>query len=493
MSYEIKRKDEMKEYGKIIIAAGIGSLMSIGVMQFSMKSNENSMKVVEQAPSKLPVKTVNYTPIKEASFVDASEKSTKAVVHIKSKQRGYARQRYVPGTNPFLDFFGRQPQSRNSNPNSEELIETSSGSGVIISDDGYIVTNNHVIDGADELEITLHDNRTFVAEIIGVDPTTDLALVKIPEKDLEFLEFSNSDNVKVGEWVLAVGNPFKLNSTVTSGIVSAKARNINILKNQNAIESFIQTDAAVNPGNSGGALVNTAGELIGVNTAIASNTGSYTGYSFAVPSNIVSKVVGDLLDYGLVQRAYIGVSIRDVNAQLKEQAELSVTEGVYIADIVENGSAKEAGVEIGDVIVEIDDSPIKNTAQLMEKVGSKRPGDKIRMVVDRQGDLNEIDIVLKNKHGESKVINKSDLELESFLGATLEEVDNGIKISELQSGILSKHTNIREGFIIQSVDHKPVKSVKELEKYIKNKEGGVLIAGKYPNRPSTYYYGLGLD
>ncbi len=483
----------MKEYGKIILAAGIGSLISIGYMNISDKSNIEQSILATKTEKEFPVKTVNYTPIKEGSFVQASEKSTKAVVHIKSKQRGYARNRYTPGANPFLDFFGRQPQQRNPNQNAEQLVETSSGSGVIISNDGYIVTNNHVIDGADELEITLHDNRSFVAEIIGVDPTTDLALVKIPEKDLEYLEFSNSDDIKVGEWVLAVGNPFKLNSTVTSGIVSAKARNINILKNQNAIESFIQTDAAVNPGNSGGALVNTAGELIGVNTAIASNTGSYTGYSFAVPSNIVSKVVGDLLDYGLVQRAYIGVSIRDVNAQLKEQAELNVTEGVYIADLVENGSAKEAGVEIGDVIIEIDEVPIKNTAQLMEKVGSKRPGDKIHIVVDRLGDINELEIVLKNKNGDNKVINKEDLELESFLGAKLEEVEGGIKVSDLQSGILSKHTNIREGFIIHSVDHKPVSSVKEFEKYIKNKEGGVLIAGKYPNGRSTYYYGLGLE
>ena len=483
----------MKEYGKIILAAGIGSLVSIGFIQFKDKQERSKADIQTNTVASLPVKTVNYTPLKEGSFIHASEKSTKAVVHIKSKQKGYARSRYTPGTNPFLDFFGRQPQFRNSIPNNDELVETSSGSGVIISDDGYIVTNNHVIDGADELEITLHDNRTFIAEIVGVDPTTDLALVKIPEKDLEYLEFSNSDQVKVGEWVLAVGNPFKLNSTVTSGIVSAKARNINILKNQNAIESFIQTDAAVNPGNSGGALVNTAGELIGVNTAIASNTGSYTGYSFAVPSNIVSKVVGDLLDYGLVQRAYIGVSIRDVDANLKTEAGLEVTEGVYVANLVDNGAAKQAGVEVGDVIVEIDQAPIKNTAQLMEKVGSKRPGDKINLIVDRQGERNILEIVLKNKNGESKVINKEDLELESFLGATLEEVEGGIKVSDLQSGILSKHTNIREGFVIQSVDHQPVKSVKEFEKYIKNKEDGVLIAGKYPGSRSTYYYGLGLE
>ncbi len=483
----------MKEYGKIILAAGIGSLIGIGYMNMSKDHNPTQAISTASQTASIPVKTVNYTPIKEGSFIEASEKSTKAVVHIKSKQKGYNRSRYTPGSNPFLDFFGQQPQSKNRNNNADKLIETSSGSGVIISDDGYIVTNNHVIDGADELEITLHDNRTFVAEIIGVDPTTDLALVKIPEKELEYLEFSNSDEIKVGEWVLAVGNPFKLNSTVTSGIVSAKARNINILKNQNAIESFIQTDAAVNPGNSGGALVNTTGELIGVNTAIASNTGSYTGYSFAIPSNIVSKVVNDLLDYGLVQRAYIGVSIRDVNAQLKEQATLDVTEGVYIADLVENGSAKEAGVEIGDVIIEIDQSSIKNTAQLMEKIGSKRPGDKVQLTVNRQGELSTIEIVLKNKNGENKVINKEDLELESFLGANLEAVEGGIKVSELKSGILSKHTNIREGFIIQSIDHKPVSSVKELESYIKNKKDGVLIAGKYPNRRSTYYYGLGLE
>ncbi|MGB1296346.1 MAG: trypsin-like peptidase domain-containing protein [Flavobacteriales bacterium] len=482
----------MKEYGKIILAAGIGSIVSLGFMEFqNNKRDQEIQKIEPQVVSKnhMPVQQVGYSPLSEGSFINASEKSTKSVVHIKTKQRG--RTQYYQN-DPFAEIFGYRRQ-RMPQQGQNKLRETSSGSGVIISKDGYIVTNNHVIDGADELEITLHDNRTFVAEVIGVDPTTDLALVKIPENGLDYLEFSNSDDVQVGEWVLAVGNPFKLNSTVTSGIVSAKARNINILKNQNAIESFIQTDAAVNPGNSGGALVNTKGELIGVNTAIASNTGSYTGYSFAIPANIVSKVVSDLLDFGLVQRAYIGVSIRDVDSKLKIEENLDLNEGVYIAGLVDNGAALEAGIEKGDIIIGVDGSTIKSTAQLMEKIGSKRPGDQVSVEINRNGEVSTKIMTLKNKNGEHKVIAKKDLALESLLGATLQEVEEGIEITELQNGLLSKNTNIREGFVILSVDHKPVSSVKALENYLKKKEGGVLIAGRYKNSQSIYYYGLGLE
>ena len=344
-----------------------------------------------------------------------------------------------------------------------------SDSGVIINESGYIVTNNQVVANADDIEVGLHDNRTYKASVIGTDPATDLALIQIKETDLPTLPFVNSDDVRIGEWVLAVGNPFNLNSTVTAGIVSATARNINILRDQYAIESFIQTDAAINPGNSGGALVNLEGGLIGINTAIASPTGAYAGYGFAVPSNIVSKVVEDLLKYGSVQRGYLGVMIRGVNSTLAEEEDLEVITGIYVDSLLENSAAREAGIQEGDVIVSINGSTVNTAPKLQELIARKRPGDEIEVKVNRNGTEKTFTVTLNNREGNTEIVAQEKNETLNMLGAdfeTLDEetaqklnIDGGVKVSRLYPGKLRKDTDMQEGFIITKVDGKPVKNV----------------------------------
>ncbi|HEY6159927.1 MAG TPA: trypsin-like peptidase domain-containing protein, partial [Bacteroidia bacterium] len=380
------------------------------------------------------------------------------------------------------------------------------GSGVIISGDGYIVTNNHVIDKGDKVEVTLNDKRTYTADVIGKDPSTDLALLKIKEQNLPYLVYGNSDDVKVGEWVLAVGNPFNLTSTVTAGIVSAKGRNINILDNGHSanspapIESFIQTDAAVNPGNSGGALVNSAGQLVGINSAIASNTGSYTGYSFAVPVNIVKKVVNDLLEFGTVQRAFMGVSIRDIDSKFAGEKNITDLAGVYVNGVTGGGAAEEAGIKEGDIITKISGINVVNTSSLLEQIGKFRPGDKVNVTVNRNGKDVDIPVVFKNKDGNTSLVQKQEVENVSALGATFEAVSpdemkqlgisNGIKVTSLDGGKL-RSAGIKEGFIITSIDKKKVSSPQDIDTALANKKGGVLIEGVYPNGMRAYYaFGL---
>ena len=309
--------------------------------------------------------------IAPVDFTQAAERSVEAVVHVKTK---YYRQQYV---DPFYHFFFGRPQQ------SQQPSAMASGSGVILSNDGYIVTNNHVIESANEIEVVLNDKRTFAAQLIGTDPNTDLALLKIEATDLPTIEIGNSDDLRVGEWVLAVGNPFNLTSTVTAGIVSAKARSINILNSDMKIESFIQTDAAVNPGNSGGALVNTRGQLVGINTAIASQTGSYAGYAFAIPTAIMQKVVADLRQYGTVQRALLGIRMLDITQQVKDQLSLESMEGVYVGEVISGSAADKAGMKAGDVIVQVDGRPINASSQLQEQIGRKNPGDQIIILVRR--------------------------------------------------------------------------------------------------------------
>ena len=309
--------------------------------------------------------------IAPVDFTQAAERSVEAVVHVKTK---YYRQQYV---DPFYHFFFGRPQQ------SQQPSAMASGSGVILSNDGYIVTNNHVIESANEIEVVLNDKRTFAAQLIGTDPNTDLALLKIEATNLPTIEIGNSDDLRVGEWVLAVGNPFNLTSTVTAGIVSAKARSINILNSDMKIESFIQTDAAVNPGNSGGALVNTRGQLVGINTAIASQTGSYAGYAFAIPTAIMQKVVADLRQYGTVQRALLGIRMLDITQQVKDQLSLESMEGVYVGEVISGSAADKAGMKAGDVIVQVDGRPINASSQLQEQIGRKNPGDQIIILVRR--------------------------------------------------------------------------------------------------------------
>ena len=372
----------------------------------------------------------------------------------------------------------------------------------MITDDGYIVTNNHVIANASDIEVTLHDNRTYKAKVIGTDPSTDLALIQIKEKGLPFLPFGNSDEVKVGEWVLAVGNPFNLNSTVTAGIVSAKGRNINILPNQSAIESFIQTDAAINPGNSGGALVDMNGGLIGVNTAIASPTGAYAGYGFAVPAQMVEKVVSDLKKYGMVQRGYLGIMIRDVDGNLAREKDLAITAGVYVDSLLENSAAKAAGLEKGDVILAVDGKEVKKAPELQELVARHRPGDKVSLKVDRSGQEKVYIVTLNNREGKTELLDKDSPTVLTVLGAELEDLDQrtakkldiegGVRVNKLYPGKLRQQTQMKEGFIITKVNQQTIRSVDQLIEMLQNYEGGVMVEGVYEDIPGTYYYAFGL-
>jgi serine protease Do len=483
----------MKKILSTLLIAAIGGTSAIYIQQKFFKEGSFSSTTV----ASMPVRFVSSgsVPMNAPDFTQAAEASVNAVVHIKTRvEEKYDQLNY----DPFHQFFYGQPQQR---------IQQGSGSGVIIDKNGYIVTNNHVIDGASEIQVVLNDKRTYSAELVGADPQTDLALLKIKEKDLPIMPYGNSDNVKVGEWCLAVGNPFNLNSTVTAGIISAKGRNINILENDPSrgmfpIESFIQTDAAVNPGNSGGALVSTTGELIGINSAIASQNGAYIGYSFAIPVNIVKKVVADLAELGVVQRAFIGVSIHDIDSKFAEEKGLKNLNGVYVSGLSENGSAEQAGVEIGDVITKVEEIDVKNVAELQEQVGKYRPGDKIKVSLVRSGKEMNLPVVLKNKEGNVGIVKKEKpAEKPIFtLGAAFEQVtkeemtrlkiSNGVRISKLQNGKMAA-AGIREGFIVTSIDKKKVNNIDDVESALKNKQGGVLIEGIYPNGMRAYY-GFGL-
>ncbi|WNB17874.1 Do family serine endopeptidase [Marivirga arenosa] len=425
------------------------------------------------------------------NFIHAAEEVTKGVVHIKAEvERDMPRSR-SPFEELFRDYYG----DRGQQPRKGQ----SSGSGVIISPDGYIVTNNHVVDNATELEVVLHDNRSYTAQVIGTDPNTDIALIKIDEEDLNFVEFGNSDNTKVGEWVLAVGNPFNLTSTVTAGIVSAKARNINILNRQNryGIESFIQTDAAVNPGNSGGALVNLSGKLIGVNTAIATPTGSFAGYSFAVPSILVQKVVNDLKEYGVVQRAVLGVSILDLNDPRLENKDFPTNSGVFVAAINPGSAAEEAGMEDEDIIIKINDKEVTNVAELQEQIARYSPGEKVKVTYLRDGNDQTANVELKNLMNSTEVVKASTAKMlggATFEDLTAEEMERldikgGAKVVEVKEGKW-KDIGIEEGFIITAVDKGAVANTEDLIETLQGKQGGVLIEGIYPDGTKAYY-GMG--
>ena len=484
----------MKRFATFFMAAILGSLCTIGAVEY-FKKDEVALSYMAETP----VQKVSYTHDETGrevplDFTAIAEKATPAVVYIKSTRSNSSRNNEIP--EELRQFFGYRGQSGPS---------VSSGSGVIISEGGYIVTNNHVVEDADAVEVTLNDNRTFSAEIIGTDPDTDLALIKINAAGLKYMSFVNSDHSRVGEWVVAVGNPFNLTSTVTAGIISAKSRNINIINRQTeegnvGIESFIQTDAAINPGNSGGALVDMSGGLLGFNTAIAINTGSYNGYGFAVPSNIVSKVVEDLIKFGAVQRGWLGVSITSVNSDLVKEHALEVNEGAYVSTFAEKSSAKAAGVKEGDVIVKINDAPIRSSSALIETVGSHRPGDKLNITVNRAGKEITIPVVLKNREGNEETIKREEKTGYASLGVTLEEVNakelkalnlsNGVKIKSLENGKLARFTDVREGFIVTKVNDKPVKSIKEFNEALKSKNAGdlVILTGTYADLPREFNY-----
>jgi Do/DeqQ family serine protease len=418
------------------------------------------------------------TPV---DFIQASENTINSVVHVTTKVVQTSFQRDI-----FQEFFygpgagGREFKQYGSG----------SGSGVIVSSEGYIVTNNHVIENASEIEVILNDNSKYSAKVIGTDPSTDIAILKIEGSGFQPIPLGNSDDLKVGEWVLAVGNPFNLTSTVTAGIVSAKARNINLLSDRSKqdvlpIESFIQTDAAVNPGNSGGALVNTKGELVGINTAIASQTGSYSGYSFAVPVNLVEKVMRDLIDYGIVQRGYLGVQINDITQEIKTKNNLPSTKGVFVAKVIEDGSADKAGIKDGDVILKIGTKEVNSVASLQEEIGKRRPGDKVSVTVRTKKGEEEIkELILRNKEGETKLISKEEISKNASLGATFVEltekekkelnISYGVKIKSIQPGKL-KSIGLVEGMVISKVNNEPIESVEQLTTKLNGVNRGILL------------------
>ena len=488
----------MRKVSMMLMLAGL--LMAASCGNQTPNTDENATQNEQQQPvsqieqvQQAPVQRVAFVPTESTpDFVDAAERSVDAVVHIMTK--------VVRQSNTYEDFFGAllgqiygyPGQTRNN-------TMVAYGSGVVLTPDGYIVTNNHVVEGADEVEVTFNNKVKKTATIIGTDPTTDLALIKVDASDLEYLTFGDSDNVRIGEWVLAVGNPFNLTSTVTAGIVSAKARNLSILGEGTEVESFIQTDAAVNPGNSGGALVNTKGELVGINAAIASHTGSYEGYSFAIPSNIVRKVVDDLLLYGETQRGYLGIRYAELTEELAEKEGLENIEGVYVAEVTEGGAAKLAGLRNGDVITAINGKKVNTGTQMIESIRQYRPGDKLDVEVNRGGHHQHYELTLLNEAGNVDVVKKGDSFYNSEFGLMLQPISqndmsrlgikNGLKIVEIRQGRFM-NSGVPVDFVITKVNGYDVNSKTELDNALKSKRSRrTTIEGVYPNgMMGTFYY-----
>lgn len=485
----------MKKVASYLLSGIIGGLTFWGINYFFTPPTRSSL--INSPSSQNTIHSVKYSSnnlnLINNDFSMAVEKSINTVVHIRT-----ITEKTNLIYNPFQSwFFGTQPQV-------QPYIQEGSGSGVIISDNGYIVTNNHVIKGADKIEVTLNDKRTYIAQLVGTDPSTDLAVLKIDEKNLPFIIFGNSDEIKVGEWVLAVGNPFNLYSTVTAGIISAKGRNIHVIENnpENGhvpIESFIQTDAAVNPGNSGGALVNINGELIGINTAIASNNGAYQGYAFAIPVNVVKKVVSDIIEYGTVQRAYLGVSITDIDANFAKEKQLETLNGIYVHDVLPGGAADDAGIQPGDIITKINDIQVNKVSEFQEQLSKYRPGDKVKIIVLRKSKTLNFDVLLKNKNNQVTLLKKENSKSISLskLGASFEEIspeearklgiEGGVKIVNLEQGKLMA-VGVRKNFIITSLNRKKVTSVNDLKEILENNNNNlILMEGLYPNGIRAYY------
>lgn len=464
----------------VIVAAGIGGLVgSFVTIRLLGFPSEYYTSIEDRQQSVLAnySRDTSYNVPHGLNFLEAANKVTPGVVHIRTS--------YGPGdfsSNPLEMYLGSPARS--------------SGSGVIISDDGYIVTNNHVVEDASNIEVVMNDNKRFFAKLIGTDPSTDLALLKIRANNLPFLRYGNSDMITPGEWVLAVGNPFDLNSTVTAGIVSAKARNIRILEDKNhlEVESFIQTDAAVNPGNSGGALVNLKGELIGINSAIATSSGSFQGYSFAIPVSLVKKVMDDLLEFGVVQRGLLGIQIVNVTAAIAENFNLDVNQGVYVDHVNKESAAEKAGLKSGDVIVAIEGHDIRSVAELQERVARHRPGKEIQVTYLRDHQRYNVMARLRNFQGLETVQRK---EVKHDLGGIqIEDVpykelarlqlEGGVRIKDIASTKWIQ-TGIKKGFVIAFIDKVPVDNVEDLNRILDFKKGGILIEGYYPGgKKGTY-------
>lgn len=483
----------MKKIANYLLPAICLVAIVFSVAAFNKAGAATTVAAAASAPAGQPV---------DLTF--AAEKALPSVVHIKYVQNSKIKTVDVQSdpfsdffSDPFGGFFGRG-NGGTQKRQVQTPRRTATGSGVIISADGYIVTNNHVVDGADELTVTLNDNQEHSARIIGTDKTTDLALIKIDGKNLPAITIANSNDIKVGEWVLAVGNPLGLNNTVTAGIVSAKARSLGA----NGVESCIQTDAAINAGNSGGALVNTRGELVGINAMLYSQTGSYSGYGFAIPTTIMNKVVDDLKKYGTVQRAMIGIQGSDVKNYVDMQKEqgkeidLGTMEGIYVAKVVEDGAAADAGIKEGDVITAIDGEKVTRMAELQEVIAKKRPGDKVTLTYLRDKKKKTETVTLKNEQGNTKVVKNADLDV---LGANFREVTEaqkkqlginyGLEVIKVNSGKM-KEAGISKGFIIQKVNNRNVTTINELQDIVKeastSREPVLYIQGMWPTGKKAY-------
>ncbi|MDP2721493.1 MAG: Do family serine endopeptidase [Bacteroidales bacterium] len=485
---------KLSSFTKSFLGGAAGAALVLSLVFFTQtghKSTTGTTPLTNQeinASQPIPVHQSSYLPETTTDFRKAAVKSLDAVVHIKTE--------ILTDNSAYNDFFGPFKDYFNQHPHRQKAY-TAFGSGVIISSDGYIVTNNHVVEGADKVSVKFNDGHEAKAKIVGVDPSTDLALVKVDMNNLPSLAYGDSDALQVGDWVLAVGNPFNLNSTVTAGIVSAKARNINILGSRSAIESFIQTDAVVNRGNSGGALVNTEGELVGINAAIASHTGVYEGYSFAIPVNIVSKVVDDLMEYGEIQRAYIGVQIQDVDAELAENLGLKEVKGVYINGVVENSGASDAGLQKGDIILSIDNRPTNTTSALMGTIAQYSPGTKIEVRINRDNELKTVKVVLKNQNGTTAIVRAGDSFFNEMLAAELQPVNHdetanlqipgGLKVVRMDDGIL-KQGGINKGLILYEINGVKVKNQQNLEEALHSSRNNIIVLkGVYPNGSRISY------
>jgi len=455
------------------------------------ESNEQTVLTDNQ----IPVAPVSFAPTEDAEeFVDAAEKSLNAVVHIRTE--------IVKQSTSYEDFFGALLGQLYGNGTFQmpENRLIGFGSGVVLSADGYIVTNNHVVEGADKVEVTFNDKHKKSATVIGTDPKTDLALIKVDDTNLEYLVFGDSDKVRIGQWVLAVGNPFNLTSTVTAGIVSAKARNINILGDNSTIESFIQTDAVVNKGNSGGALVDTEGKLIGINAAIASHTGVYEGYSFAIPSNIVKKVVSDIMTYGSTRRAYLGIEMREMTEEFASEKGIDMTQGVYVTNVQDKSGAKKAGIKEGDIIVEANNQKITSSSELLGVIIQFNPGDKLKVKLNRNGKTVSKEIELTDEFGASSYTQGGEKFTNDDLGVVLEplsakdrktyNVNGGLKVIEVKKGIMNR-AGINTGFVITKINGMAVNSKESLDSAVDNsKHGKTSVEGIYENgmRMSFEFY-----
>lgn len=506
----------MNRITSIILASVISCLMTVGVLYYAGfgRAPEATYRIEHQEPNAVQRTAFRAGEAAEATFdfTYAAEQVAPAVVFIRNTMAGDRRR--AGGGMPqdqedlFRRFFGPDfGMPDGGGQRGPRRPAVGSGSGVIISADGYIVTNNHVIDESIDLEVRVGDKDTYKATLIGTDPTTDIALLKIDaDEPLPFVEFADSDAVRIGQWVAAVGNPFDLSTTVTAGIVSAKGRSIGIIgrgdgrgpRDRTAIESFIQTDAAVNPGNSGGALVDTDGRLVGVNTAIASPTGAYSGYSFAVPSRLVRKVVDDLKEFGTVQRGFIGASIIEVNQLLADERDLDINYGVYVDSLTDNSSAREAGLRSGDIIVAVDGRPVRTSPQLLSLIGRQRPGDVIELTYLRDGEEDTAEVTLKSAEGTTERVVKKSATGMAALGIDVEPVDEalagrlridgGVVVTDIRSGRIARQTDMAEGFVITQAGDRPVSSVEDFETAVANAKRILVVRGRYEGVPGEKIY-----